>query len=153
MTVKSYLFSLFMVAVLWWCALLLVQPADAKTFTFEAVVTRVLDGDTVKVRIEGWPEAVQDQLIRLDGIDTAETGKKAKCSVERTKAAAAKAFVQKWLPIGSKIVIVYNTARKDKYNGRILSDVYYKRKSLTAALKAAGHAKPYDGGKKSSWCD
>lgn len=127
-------------------------PANAKLFTYAATVVRVLDGDTVKVTIDEWPESLREQSVRLDGIDTAETGGKAKCEAERLKAAEAKAFVQKWLPLGSQVVIVYDTLRKDKYNGRILSDIYFQRRSLAAALKEAGLARPYDGGKKSDWC-
>jgi micrococcal nuclease len=36
---------------------------------------------------------------------------------------------------------------------RILADVYVDGENLTDLLISAGHARPYDGGKREGWCE
>jgi endonuclease YncB( thermonuclease family) len=43
--------------------------------------------------------------------------------------------------------------KHDKYGGRVLGDVIIDGKKLSELLIANGHARPYFGEKKESWCN
>jgi endonuclease YncB( thermonuclease family) len=63
----------------------------------------------------------------------------------------ATTFTQHWLQ-GVKEVVI-SEIRHDKYAGRALGRLRRSDgKDLTETLIAAGHAKPYDGGKRDPWC-
>lgn len=126
--------------------------AEAKTYAFEATIIKVIDGDTVQVVLSKVHPAFETQNIRLQKIDTGETGKRAKCALEAEYGDKAKKYLKNILPVGSKVVVTLNMSKKDKYNGRMLSDIYYNRLSIVKAMKDSGLAKEYDGGKKSDWC-
>lgn len=130
----------------------LVVRVEAKTFTLRAVVVKVIDGDTVSVRLLNMHPAFEFQSIRIDGVDTAELRKTPSCANEKDYSLRAKSFLETLLPVGTRVVVIRNTSKRDKYEGRILSDIYLKRKSVAQLLKKNGLARSYDGGKKSSWC-
>ena len=50
---------------------------------FEWEVTRVIDGDTVGIRVEWGPLELRKLSIRIRGIDTPEKGYRAKCEFEK----------------------------------------------------------------------
>lgn len=86
----------------------------------------VVDGDTVHGYIDTSDPSVAVRVkIRLDGIDTPETGGHARCAEERQRAAEAKAFLQQLLAPGlAKPTRKFARAcaiRDDKYASRRLS--------------------------------
>ncbi len=82
-------------------------------YTYEAFVEKVIDGDTLKVRMElGFDFEVRHNL-RLRGLDCPEVGTK--------EGDAAKVFVQSLLKEASRIVL--RSSRSDKYD-RYLADVF-----------------------------
>lgn len=85
--------------------------------------------------------------IRIKDIDTPEL--RGKCQAEKEAARAAKQFSVAKLRAGN--IIQLRAIERGKYF-RLLADVWIDGKSLGAALISAGHAVPYDGGKKVSWC-
>lgn len=114
-------------------------------------VTKVIDGDTLKVKIEGFPQELEDHLsIRVLGVDTPEKGKRAKCDKERKLGEAATAFTEKML-LTSKVVI-FKDIKWDKYGGRILAHVIIDGKRLDLELIKANLAREYHGEKKKGWC-
>lgn len=124
-------------------------PAMAKDHKWK--VTRVIDGDTLKVQIEGFPEELADHLsIRILGLDTPEKGRRAKCDKERKMGQAATAYTTKLLT-GSHEVIFKNI-KWDKYGGRILATVIVDGKDLTDEVIKANLGREYHGEKKKSWC-
>lgn len=94
-----------------------ITVTDKPSYTYEATIDRVIDGDTLLVVIEvGFGIKVHDKL-RLRGIDTPELG-----TPEGEK---AKKFVQELLPVGTTIIIKSHKSRTDSH-GRFVVDVLYK---------------------------
>lgn len=117
--------------------------------SYEAKVISVTDGDTVKVVVEVWASQSLTTAIRLRGVDTPEI--KGKCAGERELAAKGKARVAGLLPAGTTVTLTQ--LGPDKYHGRHVAAIVLRDGTNVAALLIAeGLARPYDGGKKSSWC-
>ena len=81
-----------------------------------AIVTDVVDGDTIDVEIAG-----RDERVRLIGIDTPET-KKPNTPVE-CYGPEASAFTASLLPVGSTVRIERDVVGRDDY-GRLLGYVH-----------------------------
>lgn len=84
---------------------------------FSAEVLRVIDGDTMEVRIlesNGWPEVGRVEKLRLAGVDAFE--------LSEARGVLAKAFVDSLCPPGQRIHGRGKRAR-DPY-GRLLAHVY-----------------------------
>jgi micrococcal nuclease len=104
-------------------ALLIVRPwegagEEAGPAAADAVVTRVVDGDTVEARIDG---RVED--VRLIGIDTPETVKPG--SPVECFGPQASRFAHGLLE-GRRVRLVFGVERRDPY-GRLLAYVYLGR--------------------------
>ena len=115
-------------------------------------VTRIIDGDTVEFDAPFMPDPLKKKLsIRVLGVDTPEKGHRAKCAKEGEAALKASAFTKKAIEKAKKIQIELKS--HDKYGGRVLGDVIIDGERLSEMLIKNGHARPYDGGTKTSWCD
>lgn len=112
-------------------------------------VAGVVDGDTLQVRLPGLPGELQPVSVRVRGVDTPETGGRARCEAERRDGARATAFTEAMLRSGS---VRFVDPEWDKY-GRVLATVTVAGEDLAAALIRAGRGRPYDGGKRGGWCD
>src|SRR5918996_2243473 len=124
-------------------ATLLSEPPGSET----AEVTRVVDGDTIEVRITGrvdGPGAGDARIgrsndVRLIGIDTPESVKP-NSPVEcfgREASAAAKALLE-----GSAVRLVKDVEEKDGYD-RLLRYVYLGHELANARLVVNGYAAAY----------
>jgi micrococcal nuclease len=117
--------------------------------TYAADVLRVLDGDTFEARVQAWPGLEITTKIRLRGIDAPEMAKP-RCDDERAKALAARDALQ---PILDQGVVGISAVAIDKYGGRVVAEASTRTvPDVSAALLAAGHARPYDRGRRDSWC-
>lgn len=97
-----------------------------------AVVTRVVDGDTIEARIG---EEVED--VRLIGVDTPETvkpGAPVECFGPQ-----ASHFAHRLLE-GGRVRLVFGEERRDSY-GRALAYVYIGRRFVNATLVRRGFAR------------
>ena len=111
-------------------------------------IIRTIDGDTFEARVHVSPGLDPKTRVRLRGIDAPEL--KASCPRELQMAEAAGAALRGLLGEGE--VTIYNIG-PDKYNGRVVADVATRRTdNVAAALLAAGHARSYRGGHRSTWC-
>ena len=111
-------------------------------------VVRVIDGDTFEARVHLWPGLDMTTRVRLRGIDAPETN--AACADEARMASAATDALRAQLADGD--VTIFNIG-PDKYNGRVVADATTRRTpSISQALLAAGHARPYQGGRRGGWC-
>lgn len=106
-------------------ALLILRPwerdPDAGPASADAVVTRVVDGDTIEARIGG---EVED--VRLIGVDTPETvkpGEPVQCFGPQ-----ASAFTHRQLE-GERVRLVFGVERRDVY-GRLLAYAYLPLRTL-----------------------
>jgi endonuclease YncB( thermonuclease family) len=127
--------------------------AAIATIDYPATVVSVVDGDTLRVTVAGWPEPFDPIAVRVVGIDTPESRRPpAKCAGEVRLGLQAKAFAKGLLHRGDRITVRYTLKARDKY-GRLLASVTLPDGSDFAGRQiAAGLARPYDGGRKSSWC-
>ena len=126
---------------------LLASPALAREPgpALEAKVVRVVDGDTLKVRLLGrMPRCFRAQSVRLRHCDAPELHDKR--PEIAAKAQQAKAFVATRVAPGMHLTL--RDVGREKY-GRLLADVDVHGENLCRALLDAGLAVPYEGGKRS----
>ena len=87
-------------------------------YEYSCKIVKVIVGDTVDVDIDlGFELWLKKQRIRLYGVDTPES--RTRDLVEKKYGLAAKAFVQKFLRVGSKQVLRTELDDRGKF-GRIL---------------------------------
>ncbi len=115
---------------------------------FPAHVERVIDGDSLAVRVEVWLGLEVATIVRLRGVDAPELS--GRCPDERHRAAAAREALAALVAGGEVLLAAVET---DKYGGRVVADVAAPGgQPLAAALVDAGLARPYDGGRRAGWC-
>ena len=111
---------------------------------YHCVITKIIDGDTIDVDIDlGFDCWLHRQRIRLHGIDTPES--RTRDLEEKKYGLAAKAFVEKFIPLGSTALL--KTKEKGKY-GRYLGDFKVKNQWLCTELLKHRHAVKYEGQSK-----
>ena len=119
--------------------------------TYDVVLTRVIDGDTVAFQANWLPDPLKKELsIRVFGVDTPEKSFRAKCPAEAARGEAATVFTKQTINASTKRQIIMMDW--DKYGGRVLGDVLLDGKSLRQQLIANGFAREYYGEAKTSWC-
>ena len=123
---------------------------------YEYKIIRIIDGDTVEFVADFLPDPLPKKLsIRVLGVDTPEKGHRAQCEKEGQAAIKASAFTKDLITnaykSGKKVLV--ELQKHDKYGGRVLGDVIVDGKRLSELLIANGHARPYFGEKKTSWCN
>ena len=119
--------------------------------TYNATITRVIDGDTVAFQALWLPDPLKKELsIRVFGVDTPEKGFRAKCPSEDARGQAATAFTKKMIEQSTTRQVVLMDW--DKYGGRVLGDVQLNGQSLRSMLIQQGYAREYYGEAKTSWC-
>lgn len=102
----------------------------------------VIDGDSVSVGIIEW---------RLKGCDTPEISKgRARCEAERRLGFVAKRRLQQLIDGAAEIEMV-DSGKDDKYD-RSLGNLMLDGKDACATLVSECLARPYEGGRRKSWC-
>jgi micrococcal nuclease len=125
---------------------------DKEGKVYDAVITRVIDGDTVAFEAKWLLEPLKPELsVRVYGVDTPEKGHRAQCDKEAKAGDAASAFTKDKIKKGKKFQV--NLMGWDKYGGRVLGDVIIDGNSLRKMLIENGHAREYYGEAKKSWCE
>jgi len=108
------------------------QPDEAKVT--EAVVERVIDGDTVKVRLKNG----QTEDVRFLLIDTPETVNPEKPI--QPYGPEASRFTKEALPAGSEVLLERDESKADRY-GRLLAYVWADGKMINQELLRKGLAR------------
>jgi len=108
------------------------QPDEAKVT--EAVVERVIDGDTVKVRLKNG----QTEDVRFLLIDTPETVNPKK--PVQPYGPEASRFTKEALPAGSEVLLERDESKADRY-GRLLAYVWADGKMINQELLRKGLAR------------
>ena len=126
--------------------------AENPYFLHNWKVIRVLDGDTVEVRVDFLPAELGSKLlVRVWGVDTPEKGWRAKSDHEKKMGAEASAYTKQLVTNAKDIKI--KVLSWDKYGGRLLGDVIIDGESLRQLLLENKYAREYYGNKKESWDD
>lgn len=123
---------------------------------YHATVLEVIDGDTLKVRVPGWPLPFDPIDVRIQGIDTPEHVRPpAQTACEVKLGLAARDFARTLVVPGQMITVTWSGVH-DKY-GRLLGRVTLPDgRDLGRTLVAANQARPYGGDAglhKAPWCD
>ena len=91
-------------------------------YQYKAIITKVIDGDTVDVDIDlGFEVWLRNQRIRLYGIDTPESRTSDK--VEKVFGNLAKDKILSFCPVGAKIVLQTKADDSRGKYGRILGEL------------------------------
>lgn len=117
-------------------------------------VVKVTDGDTVQFEAPFMQQYLGLKPVlslRVLGVDTPEKAPRNLCDAENVKAQAASLFTKE--AVLKAKVIQFEIKDHDKYGGRVLGDVILDGVRLSELLIKNGHARPYFGEKKSSWCN
>jgi micrococcal nuclease len=93
-------------------------------YQYNAVIRKVVDGDTVEIDIDlGLSAWVHNEKIRLYGIDTPEVYGVKKGSAEWERGNLASEFVKKYLAENNQVIIETIKDKKEKY-GRYLALIF-----------------------------
>ena len=115
-------------------------------YEYKAIVTRVIDGDTIDVDIQlGFYVILSKQRVRLYGIDTPESRTRDK--EEKIRGLLSKDYLKDNCYVGSTIKL--KSKEKGKF-GRILGVIYKDGDSISMNQRMIeeGFAVPYTGGNK-----
>ena len=89
-------------------------------YEYECTIRKIVDGDTIDVDINlGFNTWINNERVRLYGIDTPES--RTRDLEEKKFGLYAKSVVDKYLPVGSKQVLVTHLDKVGKF-GRILGE-------------------------------
>ncbi len=108
-------------------------------------VERVVDGDTVKVRVGVWIDQELVVSVRIAGVDAPELFRP-KCSAEKEKAHAAKKFVEDFF---ARSTVTLRNIKRGKYAGRVIAHIEADGRDLGEALVDEGLAVK---GARGVWC-
>ena len=148
---KHQMKKLLVIALVSLLPTLAVAQKQKEGVTYDAVLTRIIDGDTVAFQAPFLPEPLKKELsIRVYGVDTPEKGFRAKCPSEDQRGQAATEFTKNTIKASTKRQVIIMDW--DKYGGRVLGDVLLDGQSLRMMLISKGFAKEYYGEAKTSWC-
>ena len=119
-------------------------------YIFTAVVSKIVDGDTIYVTdinlgfgVVNRGDTGRGICLRLNGIDTPES--RTRDLEEKRYGLAAKEFVKAFAPVGTEVTL--RTYKKGKY-GRWLADIKVGNKWLCKELINNHHAVAYEGQNK-----
>jgi micrococcal nuclease len=110
------------------------DPASAEALPANAVVAKIVDGDTLDAQFEGAVTRVR--LIGVDTPESVDTGRAKQCY-----GAEASRFLADLIPVGTNIVLVRDADLKDRY-GRLLAYVVRAEDQffINLALIESGYA-------------
>ena len=127
------------------CSLLFIYGAVA----IPATVDYVFDGDTFSAvaHVDGNTDA--NVRVRLINVDTPEMN--GKCESETRRANAARARLMQLVPRGT--IVELKNIKDDKYIGRIDANVILPDgRDVGKVLINEKFGRPYNGGRRASWC-
>lgn len=146
--------------------------AHAATYgPYDATVTRNIDGDSIDVAIDSYPQDIKMVELRAPGVNAPEMHPRFGCTSKKLtdaqraacislanceKAAAQKAadYTARVFPVGAKVKIININPGDTKYYGRLSADMLTADGTVqwSKALLQSGNARPYHGGTRHPWC-
>lgn len=129
------------------------HPSEKLSGPLKATITEVVDGDTVKARVQIWLHQTIDVSVRLRGIDTPEL--RGRCHEERMLARRAQRRLNTLLQSETGYApVTLSNISQGKYGGRVIAIVQNREgHSLGDILLQEKIAKPYQKRRsKNHWC-
>ncbi|MFM2041892.1 MAG: hypothetical protein RLY86_468 [Pseudomonadota bacterium] len=115
-----------------------------------AEVLKVVDGDTLDVKVRIWLDQEVTTRVRLDGIDTPES--RSRCQAEKDMARQARGRLES-LVRDARSTVLLRDITHDKFGGRVRAKVVLADGTdIADALIREGHARRYMGGARQPWC-
>lgn len=112
-------------------------------YEYKAELKKIIDGDTIDVRLDLGFDIHFDARIRLYGINAPES--RTRDLVEKEKGLAAKVWLTTILENAEEIIIKTSLDKKGKY-GRILGTIMIDGVNINEQMVTEGHAVEYFGG-------
>ena len=130
---------------------------------YEAIVVKVIDGDTLEVKIKLWNDLEKTARVRIRGIDAPEL--RGKCRQEKILAKRARDHLRAFLGIQKKNAkkkenqakvflhkVFLHNVQPGKYH-REIADVFTAQgQNVADELVRVKLARRYVSGKRASWC-
>lgn len=119
----------------------------------EADVVRVVDGDTIDVKVMAWPDQAVWESIRIRGLDTPEI--RGKCQAEKDLAQAAKKYLASMIEAQAgrvRLSVVGCNAAEGGGFGRCLANVSAGSVSVAEDMIERGLARENHGQDRGPWC-
>jgi micrococcal nuclease len=117
-----------------------------KAYVYNCEIVSVIDGDTVDVDIDlGFDVILRKQRVRLLGVDTPES--RTRDLNEKKFGYLAKAVVEKFCPVGSRLLVETVLDGKGKF-GRLLGIIHSGTVNVNQYLIDNHYAVPYYGQNK-----
>ena len=117
-------------------------------YTYNAIVERIVDGDTLDLLIDLGFKVLKRRRVRLLGINCPET--RTRDLEEKKRGLAAKDFVRIWVKVHPELTVKTHKDKAGKF-GRVLAEIFPRGEmevSLNTELVDNGHAEIYHGGKR-----
>jgi len=96
------------------------QEAVEQYESYFAEIVRIIDGDTIEVRVDLWPNLQGNFSVRIRGIDAPEIHRP-NCNRERELGVVARAQAERLYDPGSFVKI--ENVQEDAFAGRVVADV------------------------------
>lgn len=110
---------------------------------YKTIVTKVVDGDTIKCDIDlGFDIVLSNQTVRLYGVDAPESRTKDK--EEKYYGNLAKNFLKRYFKNNNTIILKTHLDKKGKF-GRILGEIYLNNLNVNKLLVEEFLAVEYHG--------
>ena len=106
-------------------------------------IVKIVDGDTIDIKIDLGFSLTKKERVRLAGIDTPES--RTRDLDEKAEGLLAKSFLEKQLD--EAVDLRVKTEKDGKY-GRMLGWLHDGNKNINKYMVLKGYAWEYDGGKK-----
>jgi len=130
--------------------LLLAPMAQASVPPLKATVRHIIDGDTFSARVKLQNDIDISVRVRFLGIDAPEL--KGECDEETVAAALSRDRLAELIPPESTVTLIQ--IKDDKWLGRINANVIDQDgRDIGKIMISEGHAVPYGGGRRNSWCE
>lgn len=108
-------------------------------YQYTATVVKVVDGDTVDLEVDLGLRVYHKGRFRLAHINAPEHNAEG--------GTAATEYLKTLLPVGAEVLVLTHKDQTEKY-GRWLVSVSAGETNVNTAMIQAGHAQPYEGGKR-----